>query len=200
MWDRNSPFDFTESSSPQVLLLTLKEPVLPPKAFSYNPMTNAFEIFNHEAELNWSKGSIDPYVLCRELQEGNKWKCIVIGSWYKFRSLRFLTYKDLPDHELYAAFSEGRYPDLESVTAFENTIMRCWRRSTSRYKIRGYVEFFAKQQKLIIRTVASIIEPRISRFYALLNHQIVVSPFLLTAVSLALFICWARRWRLNDVV
>jgi serine/threonine protein kinase len=38
-------------------------------------------------------------------------------------------YKDLPDHEVSAAFSEGRYPDLESVSAFKNTIMRCWMQS-----------------------------------------------------------------------
>ncbi|KAF2245229.1 kinase-like protein [Trematosphaeria pertusa] len=38
-------------------------------------------------------------------------------------------YKDLPDHEVSAAFSEGRYPNLESVPAFRNTIMRCWRQS-----------------------------------------------------------------------
>jgi len=38
-------------------------------------------------------------------------------------------YKDLPDHEVSAAFSEGRYPDLEPVSAFKNTIMRCWSQS-----------------------------------------------------------------------
>ena len=32
-------------------------------------------------------------------------------------------YKDLPDHEISTAFSEGRYPDLESVPAFRNTII-----------------------------------------------------------------------------
>jgi serine/threonine protein kinase len=38
-------------------------------------------------------------------------------------------YKDLPDHEVSAAFSEGRYPDLESISAFRNTIRRCWRQN-----------------------------------------------------------------------
>ncbi|KAF2757908.1 spindle assembly checkpoint kinase [Pseudovirgaria hyperparasitica] len=36
-------------------------------------------------------------------------------------------YRDLPDHEVYAAFSECCYPDLESISAFRNTIMKCWR-------------------------------------------------------------------------
>ena len=38
-------------------------------------------------------------------------------------------YKDLPDHEVSAAFSEGHFPDLESIPAFRNTIMRCWRQN-----------------------------------------------------------------------
>ncbi|MCJ1412022.1 hypothetical protein MMC19_006114 [Ptychographa xylographoides] len=38
-------------------------------------------------------------------------------------------YKDLPDHEISAAFSECHYPDLDSVPAFKNTIMRCWTQS-----------------------------------------------------------------------
>jgi len=38
-------------------------------------------------------------------------------------------YKDLPDHEISAAFSEGRYPNLESISAFRNTIMKCWKQN-----------------------------------------------------------------------
>lgn len=38
-------------------------------------------------------------------------------------------YGDLADHEISAAFSESRYPDLESIAAFRNTILRCWRQS-----------------------------------------------------------------------
>jgi serine/threonine protein kinase len=38
-------------------------------------------------------------------------------------------YKDLPDHEISSAFSEGRFPDLGSVPAFRDTIMKCWRQS-----------------------------------------------------------------------
>jgi serine/threonine protein kinase len=36
-------------------------------------------------------------------------------------------YKDLPDYEVFAAFFEGRSPNLEFVFAFRNTIIRCWR-------------------------------------------------------------------------
>ncbi|TAQ88920.1 hypothetical protein B7494_g2756 [Chlorociboria aeruginascens] len=36
-------------------------------------------------------------------------------------------YQDLPDHEISAAFLEGRYPDLKSISAFGNIIMGCWR-------------------------------------------------------------------------
>ena len=35
-------------------------------------------------------------------------------------------YKDLPDHEVSAAFSEGRYPDLKSISVFGSTILKCW--------------------------------------------------------------------------
>jgi hypothetical protein len=38
-------------------------------------------------------------------------------------------YGDLPDHEISAAFSKGRYPNLESVPAFRNTIIKYWRQS-----------------------------------------------------------------------
>lgn len=38
-------------------------------------------------------------------------------------------YKDLPEHEVSAAFSKGRFPDLESISAFRNIIMRCWRQN-----------------------------------------------------------------------
>jgi hypothetical protein len=38
-------------------------------------------------------------------------------------------YKELLEHEIYAAFSEGRYPDLHTVSVFRSTIMRCWSQS-----------------------------------------------------------------------
>lgn len=38
-------------------------------------------------------------------------------------------YKELPEHEISAAFSEGRYPDLETVSVFGSTIGKCWRQS-----------------------------------------------------------------------
>jgi serine/threonine protein kinase len=111
-------------------------------------------------------------------------------------------YKNLPDHEVSAAFSEGRYPDLESVSAFRNTIMGCWKQSYATVeealrdvKLEGTLKSLPKIQKLIIRTVATIKEPRISRFYTFLSHQSVLFPFFLTAVSLVPFVGWVRRWR-----
>lgn len=43
-------------------------------------------------------------------------------------------YKDLPDHEVSAEFFEGRYPDLESVSAFRNTIMDVGRKNMRPWK------------------------------------------------------------------
>jgi serine/threonine protein kinase len=75
-------------------------------------------------------------------------------------------YKDLPDHEVSAAFSEGRYPDLESVSTFRNTIMRCWKQSYTTaedalrdVKLEGMFDSLAQLQKLIIRIVATLKEP-----------------------------------------
>jgi serine/threonine protein kinase len=34
-------------------------------------------------------------------------------------------YKDLPDYKVLAAFLKGRYPNLESISTFKNTIIRC---------------------------------------------------------------------------
>jgi serine/threonine protein kinase len=111
-------------------------------------------------------------------------------------------YKDLPDHEVSAAFSKGHYPDLESVPALKNTIMGCWRQSYATaeealrdIKLEGTFSSSFKLQKLIICPVATIKEPRISRFYTLLSHQKGLFPFFLTAVSLVSFVGWARRWR-----
>lgn len=112
-------------------------------------------------------------------------------------------YKDLPDHEVSAAFSEGRYPDLESVSAFRNTIMKCWTQSYATVKearqdvkLEDTFNSLAKLQKLTIRTAVTIKEPRISRFHALLSRQSILFPFLLTIVSLIPFVGWVRRWRL----
>ncbi|KAH7317623.1 spindle assembly checkpoint kinase [Rhexocercosporidium sp. MPI-PUGE-AT-0058] len=89
-------------------------------------------------------------------------------------------YKDLPDHEVSAAFSEGRYPALESISAFRNTIMKCW---TQNYVTAEEAFRDVKSE------VATIKESCISRFQALLpNRHIILVPFLLTAVSLIPFI------------
>ncbi|KAF1964438.1 hypothetical protein BU23DRAFT_594155 [Bimuria novae-zelandiae CBS 107.79] len=95
-------------------------------------------------------------------------------------------YRDLPDHEVSAAFSEGRYPDLESFSAFRDIIMRCW---TQKY---ATAEEALRDVKL---EIAAIKETRMARFYALLGHQTVLFPFLLTAVSLVPLVGWVKRWR-----
>ncbi|PVH92378.1 kinase-like protein [Periconia macrospinosa] len=95
-------------------------------------------------------------------------------------------YQDLNDHEVCSAFSEGRYPDLQSVSAFRNTIMGCWRQK--------YATVEEALQDIELE-VATIKQSHTSRFCALLGRQTVLFPFLLTAVSLIPFIGWARRWR-----
>lgn len=60
-------------------------------------------------------------------------------------------YKDLSDRKVSAAFSEGRYPSLESVSAFRNTVMKCWTRGYATVeealkdvKVEGrYAQFFS---------------------------------------------------------
>jgi len=82
--------------------------------------------------------------------------------------------------------------------------MRCWRQNyvtaeeaLQDVKLEGMFNSLAKLQKLTICTVATIKEPRISRFYALLlSRQSILFPFLLTAVSLIPFVGWVRRWGL----
>jgi serine/threonine protein kinase len=66
-------------------------------------------------------------------------------------------YKDLPDHEVSPAFSEGRYPDLRSLPAFRNAILGCWRQSYATVddalrdiKLEGAFNSLARLQKLII--------------------------------------------------
>ncbi|KAF1352745.1 kinase-like protein [Lizonia empirigonia] len=95
-------------------------------------------------------------------------------------------YEDLPEHEVAAAFSEGRYPDLESVSAFKNTIMKCW---TQKY---ATAEEAFQDVNL---EVATMKKARTSRFKVLLSHQSVSLTFLLTVVSLVPCVGWIRRWR-----
>jgi serine/threonine protein kinase len=111
-------------------------------------------------------------------------------------------YEDLPEHEVAAAFSEGRYPNLESVSAFKNTIMKCW---TQKYataeeafqdvNLEGAFNSLSKRQGLTIRAVATMKKARTSRFKVLLSHQSVSLTFLLTVVSLVPCVGWIRRWR-----
>lgn len=114
----------------------------------------------------------------------------------------FKPYKDLPEHEVAAAFSKGRYPDLESVSAFRNTIMKCW---TQQYataeevfqdiQIEGKFNLLSKLQGLIVRAVATIQEPCISRFIALYSRRPILVSFILTTLSLVPLTGWVRRWR-----
>ncbi|KAJ4372250.1 hypothetical protein N0V83_004024 [Neocucurbitaria cava] len=61
--------------------LLLQARVLPSSAFSYNPASNEWHIFNRFAKLNLSQGrtsSCDGF--WKELRAGRRWKCILIGS------------------------------------------------------------------------------------------------------------------------
>ncbi|KAF2241783.1 kinase-like protein [Trematosphaeria pertusa] len=154
---------------------------------------NVFHDDNLDVKLGDFAGSAIPPLVCygasHELPGkdiSTKTELFALGSTIYEIMTGSKPYKDLPDHEVSAAFSEGRYPDLESVSAFRNTIMRCWRQSYAT------TEEALRDVKL---EVATIKEPRISRFYALLSHQLVLLPFLLTAVSLVPFVGWVRRRR-----
>lgn len=68
------------SSPPRVLLL--QAPLLPSEAFSYNSEKNTWMIYNEPAQLNLSQGSTSPSDFWRELQEGGRWQCIVLGDWF----------------------------------------------------------------------------------------------------------------------
>ena len=110
-------------------------------------------------------------------------------------------YKDLLDHEISTAFSEGRYPDPETVPALRHTIMGCWKQryatveeAFGEVKLEGTFNSLARQQKLTIRLVATIKEPH--RFLALLCRRSISIPFLLTVVSLVPVVGWVKRWRL----
>ncbi|RDW63367.1 hypothetical protein BP6252_10912 [Coleophoma cylindrospora] len=71
----------TSQSSPQVLIL--KAPILPSSAFSYDPETNQWTIFNEPAQLNLSQGPTSPSDFYRELQQGGRWQCILTGTWLR---------------------------------------------------------------------------------------------------------------------
>jgi hypothetical protein len=67
------------SSSPRVLIL--QAPVFPSSAFSYDSATNTWRVFNEPVQLNLSQGPTNPSDFWRELQEGGRWQCILIGFW-----------------------------------------------------------------------------------------------------------------------
>ncbi|KAF2212849.1 hypothetical protein CERZMDRAFT_41106 [Cercospora zeae-maydis SCOH1-5] len=95
-------------------------------------------------------------------------------------------YNELPEHEISAAFSESRYPDLNPVSVFRNTIMKCWTQS------------YATVEEALgeVRSeVASMKDFRMSLFHTLFKRPSSWIPGLLTMVSLIPLISWARRWR-----
>jgi serine/threonine protein kinase len=62
-------------------------------------------------------------------------------------------YKDLSDDQVLAAFSDGRYPDLQNVSTFRNTIRKCWTQEYTTVeealrdvKLEGMLDYLAKLQ------------------------------------------------------
>ncbi|KAF1995216.1 spindle assembly checkpoint kinase [Amniculicola lignicola CBS 123094] len=95
-------------------------------------------------------------------------------------------YKNLPEHEVSAAFTEGRYPDLGSVSAFKNIITKCWKQS------------YADPEEALIDVkleVAAINKSDMSQVQILLRQPLLF-PFLLTAVCLVPMVGWVRHWKL----
>jgi hypothetical protein len=78
----HQPLTENTQSSP-LRVLVLQAPLLPSEAVSYNSETNTWMVFNETAQLNLSQGPTSPSDFWRELQEGGKWQCIVIGTWLK---------------------------------------------------------------------------------------------------------------------
>lgn len=123
---------------------------------------------NLNAKLGDFAGSAtdnDPLLVCYETSHelpgediSTRTELFALGSIVYEIMTGLKPYKDLPDHEVSAAFSEGRYPDLEPVSAFKNTIMRCWSQS--------YATVDEGLQD-VKSEVATIKESRISRFRAL---------------------------------
>jgi hypothetical protein len=72
----------TQSSSLRVLVLHAY--LLPSKTFSYNSKTNTWMVFDETAKLHLSQGPTSPSEFWRELQEGGRWQCIIIGSWFQY--------------------------------------------------------------------------------------------------------------------
>jgi len=113
-------------------------------------------------------------------------------------------YNHLSDYEISTAFSEGRYPDLKTIPVLRHTIIGCWREryktieeALREVKLEGTFNSLAKQQKLTVRLVATIKEPRhLRHFRALLCRESILFPFLLTVVSLVPVVGWVKRWRL----
>lgn len=111
-------------------------------------------------------------------------------------------YKELPEHEISAAFSEARYPDLGTVPVFRSTIMRCWSQSYAtvdealeEVRSEGTSHSLAELQKLTIHIVATNKDLRVSLIHHLFGRRSVFIHGLLTAVSLIPLVGWVRRWR-----
>ncbi|KXT09187.1 hypothetical protein AC579_6503 [Pseudocercospora musae] len=96
-------------------------------------------------------------------------------------------YKELPEHEISAAFSEGRYPDLETVSVFRSTIMRCW--SQSYATVEEVLEDVRSE-------VATNKELRVSFVHALFGRRSTLLLGLLAVISLIPLVGWVRRLRL----
>ncbi|KAM3422004.1 hypothetical protein BST61_g2380 [Cercospora zeina] len=95
-------------------------------------------------------------------------------------------YKELPEHEISAAFAEGRYPDLETVSVFRSTIMRCWSQSYAT------VDEALEDVKSEVATNKDL---HVSLVHALFGRRFTLFPGLLTVVSLIPLVGWVWRCR-----
>lgn len=113
-------------------------------------------------------------------------------------------YKDLAEHEISAAFSEGRYPDLRNVSVFRSTIARCWSQDYATVdealkdvKSEGTSNSLMKLPKVTMHIVATYKESRSFFVHARFSRRSTLFPGLLIAISLIPFAGWVRCWRFS---
>ncbi|KAF2022141.1 kinase-like protein [Aaosphaeria arxii CBS 175.79] len=136
---------------------------------------NVFLNDNLDVKLgNFAGSAIDdlPSLVCYETSHelpnkdiSTKTELFALGSTLYEIMTGSKPYKDLPDHEVSVAFCEGRYPDLESGQSY----------ATAEEALRE-----------VQLEVATIKEPRPSRFYTHFSYQSLLVPFILTDVRLAM--------------
>ena len=101
------------------------------------PCSNIFLDENLDVKLGDFAGSaiddIPPLIYYETSHElpwvdiSTKTEIFFLGSTVYEFMMGFKPYKDLPDHEVSDAFLKGRFPNLDSLPALTNSIMKCWR-------------------------------------------------------------------------